>query len=453
MNKEIFREYDIRGLAEEELTSENAELIGKAYGTILHNNGGGSAVIGRDNRKSSPRIAQALVKGITSTGINVVSIGEVTTPELYFAVHSLDCDGGINVTGSHNPPKYNGFKVLVGKKAIHGAEIQEIREIAGKGGFARGKGRVSEKNIDADYLNAIRERVHVKRKLRVVVDAGNGMASDLGPKLLEMLGCEVGRLYCEKLPDYPNHVPDPSQEENVRELQKKVVERKAELGIAFDGDADRIGIVDEKGRLLYGDQLLGILSKQALARKPGATIIFEVKCSQGLGEWIKKLGGRPLMWKTGHSLIKEKMGQEKAILAGEMSGHMFFALDWFGFDDALFAAAKAIEIVSQSGKSVSEMVSEMPKYYASPEHRVDFPDSKKFAFIEKAKKHFSQKYETITVDGARVIFENGWALIRASNTQPKLIIRMEGKTKSDLEKVKELFLEEIREFSGKEFKL
>jgi phosphomannomutase/phosphoglucomutase len=453
MNAEIFREYDIRGLGETDLTDEVVVKIGKAYGTMVLQKGGKEVVIGNDNRETSPRILKSLVSGITSTGLKVILIGEATTPELYFAVNYLDKDGGINVTGSHNPPEYNGFKILVGKEAIHGKAIQKLKRIAQSGKFLDGRGDVSKINIDNEYLNEIAKRVNVKRKLKVVIDAGNGMASELAPKLMKILGCEVKELFCEKLQGYPNHIPDPSQEKNVVELEKEVVKEKADLGIAFDGDADRIGIVDEKSKLVFGDKLLGILAKHELAKKPGSTIIFEVKCSQGLEEWISKLGGKPLMWKTGHSLIKEKMKKEKAILAGEMSGHMFFANDWYGFDDALLAAAKVIEIASASKMKISEMVSEQPDYFASPEYRVDFPDSEKFAFVEKAKKHFSKKYKIIDVDGARVLFPNGWALVRASNTQPKLILRMEGKTEKDLEEIKKKFLMEVKEFYPKGIKL
>lgn len=453
MNKEIFREYDIRGLAEKELTNEVVEKIGKAYGTIIRKNKGKEIVLGNDNRASSVRIKKAIMGAILSTGTNVIDVGETTTPELYFAVNYLKKDGGINITGSHNPPEYNGFKLLVGKEAIYGSKIQEIMKIIETNKFAEGKGSLTKLNINEVYLKEIAKRVKVKRKVKLVIDAGNGMSSELAPKLMEMLGCETICLFCEKIDNYPNHIPDPSQEKNVKELQKKVVEEKAELGIAFDGDVDRIGVVDEKGRFLFGDKLLGLLAKQELKKKPGGKIIMEVKCSQGLEEWIKKLGGKPILWKTGHSLIKAKMKEENAILAGEMSGHMFFANDWYGFDDALLAAAKVVEIVSSSDKKLSELVEEQPSYFASPEYRIDFSDKEKFGFVEKAKKHFSKKYKVISIDGARVVFENGWALIRASNTQPKIIIRIEGKTKKDLEKITNEFTKELSSLKGQKIKL
>ncbi|MEK6958042.1 MAG: phosphomannomutase/phosphoglucomutase [archaeon] len=453
MNPEIFREYDIRGIADKEIPDEDAELVGKAFGTIIHNNGGSEIVVGKDNRKSGPRITKALLKGIASTGISVIFVGEVSTPEFYYAVHTLNADGGISVTASHNPPQYNGFKAMVGKKAIYGEEIKNIYNVAQKRKFANGKGKISEKNIDEEYIGAIASRVKVKRKVKLVIDAGNGMASELAPALLKKLGCEVSCLYCEKDANFPNHLPDPVKEENMMDLQKKVLAEKAEFGIGFDGDADRLGVIDEKGNLIYGDRLLGLLAKDALQRNKGAKVIFEVKCSMALEEWVRKNGGIPIMWKTGHSLIKAKIKEENAIIAGEMSGHMYFAENWFGFDDALLAAAKVVEIASNSNKKMSELINEMPSYFASPEYSIDFPDAEKFAFVKRAQDHFRKKYRVIDVDGARIIFENGWGLIRASNTQPKIIMRFEGKTKKDLEKVKSEILEEMESFSGKKIAL
>jgi len=452
MNPEIFREYDIRGIAERDLDSETAELIGKAYGTIIHNKGGKNVVVGRDNRKSGPRILKYFLKGLLSTGTNVIFIGEIPTPLLYYSVYKLDADGGVSITASHNPPEFNGFKAMVGKDAIYGDAIQEIRKIAESGKFAtaqNGKsGKMKKKKMDAQYLAEIKSMVKIGRKLNIVIDSGNGMASELAPKLLRGMSKKLTCLYCKKIPSYPNHLPDPTEEKNILDLRKKVLSQKADMGIAFDGDADRIGVLDEKGNQIYGDKLLGLYAADLLKRQRGAKIIFEVKCSQGLSEWIELKGGKPMMWKTGHSLIKAKMKEEKAALAGEMSGHMFFTEKWYGFDDAILAAAKIIEIVSNSGKSVGELAAQMPEYASSPEYRVDFADSEKFAFIEKARKYFGEKYSVIDVDGVRVIFENGWALLRASNTQPKLILRFEGKTDADLGQIKERFLSEIASFSG-----
>ncbi|MAG18243.1 MAG: phosphomannomutase [Candidatus Diapherotrites archaeon] len=436
MKPEIFREYDIRGIADTDLPDSDAELIGKAYGTLIHNNGGKTVVVGKDNRESGPRILEALKKGILSTGINIVFIGEIPTPLMYYAVHKLDSDGGISVTASHNPPEFNGFKVMVGKEAIYGAKIQELRKVAESGKFVQGEGTIKEKFLDDTYLEEIVSNVKIGKKLKVVIDAGNGMASELAPKLLKQLGIDPICLFCEKDSSFPNHQPDPVQEENVQDLKKKVLEEKADLGIAFDGDVDRVGVLDEKGTLIYGDKLLGIFSEDLLKRKPNSKIIFEVKCSQSLEEWIKEKGGIPIMWKTGHSLIKAKMKEENAVLAGEMSGHMFFTESWYGFDDALLAAAKILEIVSHSDKNLSEIVGQMPQYVSSPELRVDCPEGKKEEVVETMiKKYSGSNPKSVTIDGIRIVFDTGWALVRQSNTQSKIILRFEAKTREELDRL------------------
>ncbi len=457
MNPEIFREYDIRGIADIDLDDKTVELVGRAYGAIVAKGGGKKVAVGRDNRKSGPRILKALLRGIALTGIDVIYIGEIPTPLLYYAVHKLNVDGGISVTASHNPPQFNGFKVMLGKDAIYGQAIQEIRKVAEGGNFAvaqKGKkGKLVKKSLDAKYLKEIKSHVKIGRKLNVVIDAGNGMASVLAPKLLKKMCKTLTCLCCKKNSSYPFHQPDPAEEKNILDLRKKLLEKKADIGIAFDGDADRIGVLDENGAMIYGDKLLGLFASDLLVRQRGAKIIFEVKCSQGLADWIEANGGVPIMWKTGHSLIKAKMKEENAALAGEMSGHMFFTENWYGFDDALLAAAKIIEILSKSGKKMSELVSEMPSYASSPEYRFDFADSEKFDFVGRAKQHFSQGHKVIDIDGVRVIFEKGWALLRASNTQPKLILRFEGKTLQDMEEIREKFLLEIEAFSGKQIVL
>ncbi len=436
MNKEIFREYDIRGIADKDIPTKDAELIGKAYGTIIHNNGGSKVVLGRDNRISGPRIFDAVKKGILSTGVNIVYIGEISTPLLYYAVNKLGVDGGMSVTASHNPPEYNGFKIMVGKEAIHGEKIMEIFNVATEGRFSRGRGRFEEKNLEEQYLSEIAWTVKLEKKPKVVIDAGNGMASELGPRLMEKIGIKPICLYCKKDSGFPNHPADPVIEENVADLKRKVLEEKADIGIAYDGDADRIGVVDEKGNLIYGDKLLGVLAAELLERKPGSKIIFEVKCSQSLPEWIEKKGGKPIMWKTGHSLIKAKMREERALLAGEMSGHMFFAENWYGFDDALLASAKILEVLSKSDKTVSELVNEMPSYVSSPEIRVDCADSKKADVVKRMTEKYSKLYpKSVTIDGIRIIMDNGWALVRQSNTQAKIILRFEAKTQKELDKI------------------
>ena len=440
----MFREYDIRGVADEDIPNETAELIGKAIGTLIHNNNGESIVVGRDNRISGPRILENFVKGIISTGINVTLIGEVPTPLLYYAVQKLDSDGGVNVTASHNPPEFNGFKVLVGKKAIYGEAIQNIYKLTESKEFAKGEGKVNEVCLDEQYLEEIASIVSPEKKLKIIIDSGNGMASELAPLLLEKIGVTPECLFCKKDSSFPNHPPDPVHEENVKELIFLVKEKNFDLGIAFDGDVDRIGVVDEKGTLLFGDQLLGIFAEDCLKRNPNGKIIFEVKCSQALDEWIREKGGQPIMWKTGHSLIKAKMKEENAVLAGEMSGHMFFTEKWYGFDDALLAAVKIIEIVSKSKKTLSELVEEMPKYVSSPEYRVDCPDSKKEEVVNTITEKFIKIYpKSITLDGIRIIMAEGWALVRKSNTQPKIILRFEAKTQEKLEEIKSMVLPEV----------
>lgn len=444
MNQEIFREYDIRGIAATDLKTEDIELIGKAYGTLIHNSGGETVIVGNDNRESSPRILEALKKGILSTGINIIYIGEIPTPLLYYAVHKLDADGGISVTASHNPPKFNGFKVMIGKEAIFGEKIKEIGKLAESGKFVSGKGSYEEKSLDETYLEEIVSIVKISRKPKFVIDAGNGMASEIAPKLFEKLGLNPTCLFCEKDSRFPNHIADPTQEKNMKDLREKVLEEKAEFGIAFDGDVDRIGVVDEQGTLIFGDKLLGVFAKDVLQRNPGGKVIFEVKCSQALEEWIKENNGIPIMWKTGHSLIKAKMKEEKAVLAGEMSGHMFFTENWYGFDDALLAAAKLIEIISKSGKKVSEIINEMPSYVSSPELRVDCEDKKKESVVKKMTEKYKEKYpESVTIDGIRIKMENGWALVRKSNTQPKIILRFEAKNNEELDKIMQLIKPEV----------
>ncbi len=446
VNPEIFREYDIRGIAERDLTNETVGAIGKSFGTYLRKRKMKEVVVGRGIRASSERIENALIEGLLSAGCNVTEIGLSSTPQLYFSILHLKKDAGINVTGSHNPIEFNGFKIAVGKLTIYGKEIQQLREIIEKEKFAEGKGRLEKAGTEVAYLSAIKERIKIKRKLKVVVDAGNGMASELAPKLFREIGCEVVPIYCRLDGSFPNHLPDPTVLEYMQELIEKVKEEKADLGIGLDGDVDRIGVVDENGKIVFADRILILYAKDVLKKKPGSKIIFDVKCSEALKKEIEKNGGKPLMWKTGHSLIKAKLFEENAPLAGEMSGHMFFADNYYGFDDALFASCRLLQILGESSKSLSELLADAPKYYSTPEIRADCPDDEKFNVVKEVKKHFKEKYKTIDVDGVRVLFKEGWGLVRASNTQPKIILRFEAKTEKGLEKIKEEILEKLREF-------
>lgn len=445
INPQIFREYDIRGIVGKDLTAEIVKMLGKSFGTYIISKGGNKVSVGRDNRLSSPKFKSALIGGILSAGCDVIDIGLVPTPVMYFSLFNLDVDGGIVVTGSHNPPNFNGFKLAVGKTTIYGDQIKELGKIIKEDRFIEGKGTLYHQNIKDDYINYIKDRIDLKKKLKLVIDAGSGTAGLIAPKLLKEIGCEVIKLYCELDGTYPHHHPDPTVVEFVQDLIKKVKEEKADLGIAYDGDADRIGVIDDKGNIIWGDQLLILFSRDILKKKK-EKIIFEVKCSQALVDEIEKAGGEPIMWKTGHSLIKDKMIEEKAVLGGEMSGHIFFADNYYGYDDAIFASCRLVELLSKSDKTISEMLSDVPKYFSTPEIRVDCPDEKKFEIVDNIKNYFKKDHKIIDVDGVRILFTDGWGLVRASNTQPALVLRFEGKTKESLKNIKNKILEKLSEY-------
>ena len=424
----IFREYDIRGVAETELTSPDVADLGRALGTYMLRHGGPRVSLGRDCRLSSPRLRDALLKGLLSTGCEVTDIGVVPTPLLYFSAAHLETDGAVMITGSHNPSEFNGFKSLCGAHSLHGETIQDIRRLIEARDFATAHGAPAEAHsmdVIPAYLDEVSPQFNFERRVKVVVDAGNGTAGPVVHQLLKRLNVEVIELFFEMDGRFPNHHPDPTVPENLRHLREAVKEHKADLGIAFDGDSDRIGAVDENGDVIYGDMLLLIYGREILTRKPGATFIAEVKCSQILYDELKRLGGNPVMYKTGHSLIKAKMKQEHAELAGEMSGHMFFADRYLGYDDALYAACRLLEIVSKSGKPLSAQLAGLPKTVTTPEIRVDCPDETKFAVVAQVAGQFAKTHDVIDVDGVRVLFEDGWGLLRASNTQPVLVMRFE----------------------------
>jgi len=447
----IFREYDIRGIAEHDLTNENVELIGKAYGTFMTKKGLKKIAVGRDVRLSSERIKNALVRGMTSTGCDVIDIGEVPTPVLYFAIVHLKADGGVMVTGSHNPIEFNGLKLSEGIASIYGEGIQQLKKIIDRNDFVSGHGKVEVTDLVPIYMETIKAKIKLHRKLKVVVDAGNGTAGVIGPKLWEALGCEVVRLYCEPDGNFPNHLPDPTVPKYVVDLQKKVLETGADLGIGYDGDGDRIGAIDEKGRMIFADRLIALFSRDVLEKNPGASIVFDVKCSQALPEYIQKFGGKPLMWKTGHSLLKAKMKEEHAPFAGEMSGHIFFADEYFGFDDAIYASGRLLRIASRSDKKLSELMDEIPYFISTPEIRVECSDDTKFNVVADIARSFKKQYETIDIDGARVLFGDGWGLVRASNTQPVLVLRFEAKTELRLKTIIAIFKKKLREYPEVKF--
>lgn len=424
----IFRQYDIRGVVDNDLTAEAALGVGRAYAAYVRARGAGGAVaVGRDNRPSGAMLRDALVQGITSSGLDVIDIGIVPTPVLYWSLHHLPVLGGIQITGSHNPPEYNGFKLCFGHESLHGEHIQELYHLIERGAYRLGSGSVRHQDVLDRYVDDIVAKTgKLSRRLNVVFDAGNGAGALVAEKLFERLGLTGTYLFCDSDGTFPNHHPDPTVVENLHDIIRTVREKGADLGIAFDGDADRIGVVDKNGAIVWGDHILILYARDVLARTgKGQPIIFDVKCSQALPHAITQAGGVPVMWKTGHSLIKDKMKESHAPIAGEMSGHMFFDEGFYGHDDALYGGARLLRIVADSGKGVDELLADVPKFVSTPELRVDCPDNLKVGIVEAAAKHFRSLYDVVDVDGVRVLFGDGWGLIRASNTQPVLVTRYE----------------------------
>ncbi len=433
---EIFRQYDIRGLVDKDLTQETVELLGKGIGTYFRWNQRKEVALGRDCRLSSPLYSKALAKGLLSTGCEIVDLGIIPTPLLYFTIYYKKIEAGVIITGSHNPPEYNGFKMMLGEETLYGAAIQDIFTIIQNEDFIEEKSAgTKDYNIVPEYQEYVLKNIKLERKLKVVVDAGNGTAGVVAVPIFKKMGCDVIELYCEMDGRFPNHHPDPTLPEALEDLIQKVKETKADLGIAYDGDGDRIGIIDDEGNIIWGDVLMVLFVRDILPSNPGAPIISEVKASKVLYDEIEKLGGRPIMWKTGHSLIKKKIKEEKALLAGEMSGHIFFADRFFGFDDAIYSSARLLELLSRSDKRISQMLSDLPKTFSTPEIRIYASDEVKFKIVEEVKKELSQKYPTIDIDGVRAIYPGGWGLVRASNTQEVLVLRFEGDTEKDLENI------------------
>lgn len=439
LNETIFREYDIRGIADVDLTNEVMNLLGKALSKYFLNKQVKKISIGYDTRLSSLRIRDGLKNAFLSSGVDVIDIGLSTTPLLYFSQFHLDLSGGIMITGSHNPSEYNGIKVCLNKTTIFGTEIQKIRELALGGDFPVGNGIASEANIREAYIKMVSENIKMKtgKKMKIVIDSGNGTGGILAPSIYRNLGVEL--LELNSVPDgrFPNHHPDPTVEKNMVQLKNLVLKEGADFGIGFDGDADRIGVVDEKGNIIWGDQLMIIFAKDILKEKPNSTFIAEVKCSDTLFSEVKKAGGNIIMWRVGHSLIKAKMKAEHAELAGEMSGHIFFSNRYYGFDDAIYAGARLIEIVAKNDGSLGDLLKDVPKAYISPEIRVDCPENIKFGLISEIVKEYKEKYEINDIDGARIKFKNGWALVRASNTQPVLVMRFEADTPENMAAIRE----------------
>jgi len=446
MNPEIYREYDIRGVIGEDIGEDEFVTIGRGFGTYFNQVGEKTIVVGRDCRLSSPTIKDDVAEGLINSGCNVVDIGICPTPILYFALRHLKADGGIMITASHNPPEYNGFKVCSGFDTIYGEEIQKLRQIIEKADFVSGKGTYSSHEITESYIERITRDITVNPGIKVGFDAGNGTAGPVGVAILQSLGCELHDLYCDMDGSFPNHEPDPTVLDNMRDLIKEVKEHSLAVGIGVDGDGDRIGVVDSAGDIVFGDMLLLLFARDVLDNHPGATIISEVKCSDRLYKDIEAHGGNAIMWKTGHSLIKSKMKESKALLAGEMSGHMFFADRYFGYDDAIYASCRLLEILSKTGKSLQELLRDVPQSYTTPEIRVECPDHKKFELVDRLRDEFRTHYTIIDVDGVRVVFDDGWGLVRASNTQPALVLRFEAQSKERLEEIQAMVESAIDRF-------
>jgi phosphomannomutase/phosphoglucomutase len=427
----IFRQYDIRGIVDVDLTLEAARAVGRGFAALLQeHNATGPVVVGRDNRPSGGALRDALVAGLTESGRDVIDIGVVPTPTVYWALHHVACAGGIQITGSHNPPEFNGFKISVGTSSVHGEGIQHLRQLIASGALPSGAGTVRTMDLLGAYVDDLVAKTGpLQRPMRIVYDCGNGVGAVAAPQLFERLGVQSTALFADSDGTFPNHHPDPTVEENLVDLIRQVRADGAEIGIGFDGDADRIGIVDGDGTVIWGDNLLILFARDVLARTgTGQAIIFDVKCSQTLPDAITAAGGEPVMWKTGHSLIKEQMKVRGAPVAGEMSGHMFFAEGFYGHDDALYAAARLLRILSDSGKTVKELLANVPRLVSTPELRVDCADDRKFDVVARAVAHFAARYPVNDIDGVRILFGDGWGLIRASNTQPVLVMRFEAPT-------------------------
>ena len=448
MNPSIFREYDIRGLAEKDFDRDFALLLGKVQGTAIAAAGGTRVTVGRDCRATSDGYAEAVIAGLAAAGLHVYDIGVCPTPLLYFSLFHLAVDGGIQITASHNPSEYNGFKICLGRDTLYGAQIQNIRKKMEQGEFSeKPGGRVERYEIVPPYQERlIMDVPRLARPLKIVVDAGSGVGGPVAPPVFRRLGCTVWEIACEPDGNFPFHHPDPTVPENLAMLIDKVKQEQADLGIAYDGDADRIGAVDERGNILWGDELLVLFARDILKRNPNAIVISEVKCSQRLYDDIEKNGGRAIMWKAGHSLLKAKMKETQALLAGEMSGHMFFKERYFGYDDAIYASLRLLEIVALSEKPLSSLLADLPPSVSTPEIRVDCPDERKFIIAARATEYFRRHYDVIDIDGVRIRFGQGWGLIRASNTQPALVLRFEAQSEAKLNEYRALVEQKLREF-------
>ena len=447
VNPYIFREYDIRGKVAEDFPPEVVVSLGKAFGTLVKRSGGREIAISGDIRLTTPDLINFFKEGVLSTGVDVINIGIVPTPVNYFSLFELDVAASVQITGSHNPPEFNGFKLSLHKKPVYGDQIQLIKNFILNLDYDNGEGSETRYKLLPKYAEMIQSKISINKKMKVVMDCGNAAAAINAPSIFKDLGVELKELFCDPDGTFPNHHPDPSVEENLKDLIYEVKNGDYDLGIAFDGDADRLGVIDETGEIIWADQLLAILLSDVI--EEGDEVIFDVKCSQALEDVISELGGRPVMWKTGHSLIKNKMAENNCKIGGEMSGHIFFADDYFGYDDAIYVAGRLIQMLSNTEKTLSELKSVIPKYISTPEIRLEAEsDEKKFEIAKMAEDYFSKNYDCITVDGVRVKFKEGWGLVRASNTQPVIVCRFEGDTLDNMNKIQSIILDKLKEFGN-----
>ena len=445
INPYIFREYDIRGKVVEDFPPEVVVLLGRSFGTLVKRSGGREIAISGDIRLTTPDLINYFKEGVTSTGVDIINIGIVPTPVNYYSLFKLDVAASVQITGSHNPPEFNGFKLSLHKKPVYGDQIQLIKNFIDKLDFDIGEGSETRYKILPDYHSMIKSKINIDKEMKVVMDCGNAAGCINAPTIFKDLGIQLTELYCEPDGSFPNHHPDPTVEENLIDLVDEMKTGKYDAGIAFDGDADRLGVVDETGEIIWADQLIAIFLPDLI--EPGDEIIFDVKCSQSLEDMIKKYKGKPVMWKTGHSLIKNKMSESNCKLGGEMSGHIFFADDYYGYDDAIYVAARLIQLLSKTDKTLSELKSVIPVYHSTPEIRLEADsDEEKFKIAKLAVEYFTKHNNCITVDGVRIIYDNGWGLVRASNTQPVIVCRFEGNTLDNMNEIKKIVLDKLQEF-------
>ena len=450
VNKYIFREYDIRGKVKDDFPPEVVLNLGKAFGTFIKRSGGQEIALSGDVRLSTPSLIEQFKAGVLSTGVDVINIGIMPTPVNYYSMFKLDVAGAVQITGSHNPPEFNGFKMSRNKKSVFGESIQDLRAIIEKEDFENGEGDEAPYNILRDYKKMISSKIELDKRLNVVLDCGNAAGAVCAPEIFRNFNIDLEELYCNVDGTFPNHHPDPTVEENLQDLIEKMKTGKFDVGIAFDGDADRIGVVDEKGGVIWADQLMALFLPEIIV--PGDEILFDVKCSKSLEEMIIKYGGKPVMWKTGHSLVKQKMLDLNCKFGGEMSGHIFFADDYFGFDDGIYVAARLLQTLSRSSKTLSELKDELPKYFSTPEMRLEAKsDEDKFRISEIAVKYFTDNYNCSTVDGVRINFDEGWGLVRASNTQPVIVCRFEATSIEKMDEYKSLVISKLNEFGELRF--